>query len=104
MENLRSRPYSEVMSDANLTQSPPKSSFKFILTFILIGISFVVTLVSIYIPRTILWYFDPPTPMGVSCTPSIHWALDRLLTSQLISIGVGAVLGLLVGLKFRKSV
>jgi hypothetical protein len=69
----------------------------------IIGILLSVTVASIYIPRTILWYFDPPTSMGVSCTPSIHWALDRLLNTQLISIGVGAVLGLAVGLKFRKK-
>jgi hypothetical protein len=91
------------MSDANLTQTPPKSSFKFIMTLMVIGILFSVTVASIYIPRTILWYFDPPASMGVSCTPSIQWALDRLLHIQLVSIGIGALLGLLIGLKFRKK-
>ena len=61
------------------------------------------TVVSIYMPRMILWYFDPPTSLGISCSPSIHWALDRLLKGQLFSLVVGAVLGLLVGFKFRKK-
>ena len=91
------------MSDDKLTHSAPKSSFKFITTFMVAGVLLSVTLVSIYIPRTILWYFDPPTPMGVSCTPSIRWALDRLLTTQLISVGIGALLALLLGLKLRKK-
>jgi hypothetical protein len=103
MENLYLGPYSGDMSDANLPQTAPKSSFKFVMTLVASGIFVAVTLVSIYMPRTILWYFDPPTPMGVSCSPSIHWALDRLLYGQLVSIGVGAVMGLALGLKFRKK-
>jgi hypothetical protein len=91
------------MSELNLPQAAPKSSAKFIVTLMFAGILAAVTLVSIYMPRTILWYFDPPTAMGVSCTPSIRWALDRLLYSQLVSIAVGAVIGLVLGLKFRKK-
>ena len=71
--------------------------------FIGLGILLSLTLVSIYMPRMILWYFEPPMPMGVSCTSSIRWAVNRLLVAQIYSIGVGAILGLLLGLKFRKN-
>ena len=60
-----------------------------------------VTLVSVYMPRMILWYFDPPTTNGISCAESIRWSLQKLQNAQLISIGVGAVIGFLFGLKFR---
>ena len=83
--------------------SENKSSFKFMLSFMGLGILVALVLVSIYMPRMILWYFEPPMPMGVSCTSSIRWAVDRLLIAQAYSVGVGAVLGLLVGLKFRKK-
>jgi hypothetical protein len=91
------------MSDVILTQAPAKSPFKFILTFVLIGILVVLTVASIFLPRSILWYFDLPTPMGVSCTESVKWGLHRLLMGQMISIGLGAIIGLVVGLKFRKK-
>jgi len=68
----------------------------------IIGVLLCVSLVSMYFPRMVSWYFDPPTPMGVSCTSSIQWAIDKLQKAQLIAIGVGAVLGLVAGLKFRK--
>ena len=93
------------MSDVQIVVPtiPKASPFKFVLTLVGVGILVSVTLVSMYMPRTILWYFDPPTAMGVSCSPSIHWALDRLLYGQITSIGVGAVIGLILGLKFRKK-
>jgi hypothetical protein len=91
------------MNDTNLPQTASKSSFKFIFTWMGVGILASVTLVSIYLPRTILWYFDPPTSNGISCTPSIRWSLDRLLNGQLISLAIGAIIGLAIGFKFRKK-
>jgi hypothetical protein len=80
------------MNDTNLPQTASKSSFKFIFTWMGVGILASVTLVSIYLPRTILWYFDPPTSNGISCTPSIRW-----------SLAIGAIIGLAIGFKFRKK-
>ena len=91
------------MSENNLAQASPQSSFKFISLMVIFGTMTSLALVSIYMPRMILWYFDPPMPMGVSCTSSIRWAVNRLLTAQLVAIAVGAVLGLLLGLKFAKK-
>ena len=91
------------MPETNLPQPIEKSSFKFVSRFVIVGILLTLGLVSIYMPRMILWYFDPPMPMGVSCTSSIRWAISRLLSAQLYSIGVGAIIGLLVGLKLRKK-
>ena len=91
------------MSENNVPQPAQKSSAKFILMFVGLGILVSIALVSFYMPRMILWYFEPPMPMGVSCTGSIRWAVDRLLIAQLYSIAVGAVIGLLVGLKLKKK-
>ncbi|MBC7397726.1 MAG: hypothetical protein H7333_09815 [Bdellovibrionales bacterium] len=91
------------MAENNLAQASPKSASKFILLMTGLGMITTLSLVSIYMPRTILWYFDPPMPNGISCTSSIRWAVDRLLTAQLVSLGVGAVIGLLIGFKFAKK-
>ena len=90
------------MEEVNVPQPAPRSPFKFVLLMIAIGIVTTLAIVSIYMPRMILWYFDPPQPMGITCTSSIRWAVDRLLVTQLYSIGVGAVIGLLIGLKFAR--
>lgn len=91
------------MAENNVAQITSKSPVKFVLVMTLICMVTTLAVVSIYMPRMILWYFDPPMPMGVSCTSSIRWAVDRLLTAQLISLAVGAVIGLLIGLKFAKK-
>jgi hypothetical protein len=95
------------MSSENLSQSPvqlppKKSSTKVVVSMMFLGILVGVTLVSIYMPRVIAWYAEPPSPMGVSCVKSIEWALTRLQTAQMIAVGVGALLGFLIGLRVAK--
>jgi hypothetical protein len=86
----------------NLPQPPQKSSTKFLLSMTLAGVLICVALVSMYFPRMISWYFEPPMPMGVSCTSSIRWAVEQLQMAQIYAILGGAVIGLLLGLKLRK--
>lgn len=90
----------------NLPQQPQnvqKSSTKFVMIMILLGALICVSLVSMYFPKMISWYFEPPMPMGVSCTSSIRWAIEKLQMAQLYAVLVGAVLGFLIGLKFKKK-
>ncbi len=91
------------MPGQNLPQMEKKSSFKFMLTMMGFGMVCAVALVSIYVPRALIWYFEPPMPMGVSCTSSIRWAVDRILWAQLIAVGVGGVLGLFIGSRLRRT-
>jgi hypothetical protein len=89
----------------NLTQQPQitqKSSAKFVVRVTLITTLVCVALVSMYMPRVITWYFEPPMPMGVSCTSSIRSAMDKLQMAQLYAILGGAILGLIIGFKFKK--
>jgi hypothetical protein len=76
---------------------------KKILVFALVGIFASVALVSLYMPQLIEWYFDPPMSMGISCRDSIAWALKRFQWAQLISIGVGALMGAWIGWRFNRS-
>ncbi len=91
------------MSENTVPQPAQKSPVKFVLMFVGLGILISLTVVSIYVPRMILWYFAPPAPMGVSCSESIHWAVDKLINAQIYAVIAGAVLGLLLGLKLKKK-
>ena len=91
------------MSETNLAQPIQKSSFKFLLFFIVLGILISVTCVSLAAPKMIAWYFEPPMSIGISCESSIKWAVTRILMAQLYSVGFGAIIGLMIGLKFRKA-
>lgn len=52
-------------------------------------------------PKVISWYYNPPeTPF--SCAGPVNWALDRMQTTQLIGLLVGAVLGVVVLFAFRR--
>ncbi len=54
-------------------------------------------------PKLILWYFDPPVHTGCTCTEAVGWALARLQMTQLVGLGVGAILGaLILGLMRRR--
>ena len=93
----------------NLSQSPqnaqnsqPKSSAKFVVTMTVVGGLIAVSLVSMYFPKMISWYFEPPTPSGSSCAPSIQWAIEKLQRAQLYAVAAGAVVGMVAGFKFRR--
>ncbi len=92
----------------NLTQSSPiplekKSRVKTALTLLFAGALLGLGLVSIYMPRVIAWYAEPPMPMGVTCTSSIRWALEKMQMAQAYSVAVGGVLGLLIGIKIASK-
>jgi hypothetical protein len=57
-------------------------------------------------PKFIDWYASPFMPQGaqgVTCAPTIQWALSKLLWVQLGASIAGVLLGLVVAIKFRKS-
>jgi uncharacterized membrane protein YfcA len=93
-----------MMTDANLPQSGKKSSAKFILTAMGLGVVITLALVSIYFPRLLTWYIEPPMANGVSCAPTVQWVVDKILMAQLFAVLVGGVIGLWIGARFaRKS-
>jgi hypothetical protein len=85
------------------TSSSGSSSFKRVLVIMIVTVLACVVAVSIYMPKMIAWYAEPPTAVGVSCAPSIRWALDKLQVTQLYAMIVGVVLGLLIGFRFRRK-
>lgn len=76
------------------------------LVFLLISIFACLIGVTLLAPRLINWYATPFIPqgtLGVSCAPTIEWALQKMMWVQAISVGVGAFLGLMLALRFKKS-
>lgn len=63
--------------------------------------AFLVT--SLYMPKFIDWYAAPFMPQGVSCAPSIQWAISKMLWFQLFSITMGTIFGVVVIYKLRKK-
>lgn len=59
-------------------------------------------LVSLAVPPFLDWYATPFLPHA-SCAPSIQWALKKMLWLQMVSVILGAVLGVFILLKFRKK-
>ena len=59
-------------------------------------------LVSFFIPKLIDWVESPFMPQGVSCAPTIQWAIRKLLLFQTGSVIFGALLGVFIIFKFRK--
>jgi hypothetical protein len=50
-------------------------------------------LATLIAPRMLSWYASPPVPIGVSCDPAITWGMSKLILSQTIGLGVGALIG-----------
>ena len=95
------------MNDVNKLSQEPGSSLqknrvKPILFLFILGVLIGLALVSIYMPRVIAWYAEPPMPMGVTCTSSIRWALEKMQRAQLYAIGVGGVFGAFLGYRIGK--
>lgn len=71
-----------------------------ILLFCVVG-SFI--LVTLSMPKFIDWYASPFMPQGVSCAPSIQWAINKMLWFQMASVVMGTVFGVLFIFKFRQK-
>jgi NhaP-type Na+/H+ or K+/H+ antiporter len=74
-----------------------------------VWIVFITTLLSLVgatlvTPRFIDWYaapFMPQGAQGISCAPTIQWALSKFLWVQLGSVVFGLLMGLFFVFKFR---
>jgi hypothetical protein len=55
-------------------------------------------------PRVLAWWFTPPA--GVTLTnaaEAVRWGMDRLVSAQMISLLVGAILGLIAATLLRRK-
>lgn len=75
------------------------------LTSVLVGALLGIILTTWFGPRILTWWFTPPAGvMLTNASEAVRWGMDRLVHAQLISLLVGAVLGLVVGvLLFRRK-
>jgi hypothetical protein len=58
-------------------------------------------------PKLINWYASPFLPQGasgISCAPSIDWAMEKYLFFQLTSLLIGVISGILIAWLLRKKV
>lgn len=57
-------------------------------------------------PKMIAYWYAPPVPSGVAsafnCTDAVSWAMNRLVWTQVIGSGIGAVLGVAAGTLFGR--
>lgn len=60
-------------------------------------------LVSLSMPSFIDWVESPFMPQGVSCAPTVKWAINKMLWFQTASVIFGTVFGVLILYKFRKK-
>lgn len=51
-------------------------------------------------PSLLSWWFEPPVQLGFNCTEPIRWAMQRLITLQLVGSVIGLVFGFLLSLLF----
>jgi hypothetical protein len=62
--------------------------------------------VTLVAPRFIQWYVTPLLPQdsaGVSCAPSVVWAMQKLLIFQTSALILGLILGIVLAIVFRKK-
>jgi apolipoprotein N-acyltransferase len=70
-----------------------------ILTSICVGALAGIVLTTWFGPRILTWWFTPPAGvMLTNASEAVRWGMDRLVHAQLISLLVGALLGLVAGL------
>ncbi len=60
-------------------------------------------LVSYLMPMVIDWVESPFMPQGVSCAPTVKWAINKMLGFQIASVIFGTVFGVLILYKLRKK-
>jgi len=75
-----------------------KSMWRWTIAFSVVGVLFATWIA----PKTIAWYFEPPAALGISCKPSIEWALAKLQYAQIVGLLIGAGSGLILKFIFRK--
>jgi hypothetical protein len=55
-------------------------------------------------PRMIGWYVTPADqPAALSCQAAVVGAMHRLVETQLIGTAIGALVGLILGIVFRRK-
>jgi hypothetical protein len=47
-------------------------------------------------PSLLTWWFQPPVDTPINCTVPITWAMQRLITLQMIGSGIGLFFGLVL--------
>jgi F0F1-type ATP synthase assembly protein I len=73
-----------------------------ILTAVIAGALIGIVLATWLGPRVLTWWFTPPAGvMLTNASEAVRWGMDRLVHAQLISLLVGAILGLVVGILLR---
>jgi hypothetical protein len=55
-------------------------------------------------PAVLKWWFEPPVNTPINCTASMSWAMDRLVSFQMIGSGIGLTIGLVASfILFREN-
>ena len=75
-----------------------------ILTWMCAGALLAVILTTWLAPSVFVWWFTPPAglTMTFDAPKAIQWGMNRLVHAQMISLVVGALLGLVVGVLVRR--
>lgn len=93
------------MDSNSVPQVTQNSSFRYYVIMILLGIMTTTATSSFVAPRVIMWWYDSPapTPVSTACVPAIDWAIRIFQWTQLASLAVGALVGLVVAIRFRRK-
>ena len=73
------------------------------LTVALIGGVIGLILTGFFAPKIISLLFTAPVSFGIQCEPVGHWAMEKLLLSQIIGFLVGMILVFIIKTKFFKE-
>jgi len=90
-----------------LTNRPGPSSLLRVrrtLTYAVVGALLGVVVTTWVGPRVLTWWFTPPAGMMLTnAAEAVRWGMDRLVTAQIISLLIGAVLGLVASVLLRRK-
>jgi hypothetical protein len=68
------------------------------------GVAGVLLILTTWLAPSVLgWWFQPPIPVPISCNEAVTWGVNRLVQSQLVSLGLGAVGGCVLAFFTRKK-
>jgi len=79
-----------------------KKTFGRSIVILLVCIIGCLLIMSFSLPKFIDWVETPFMPQGVSCAPSIQWAIHKMLWFQIGSVILGTILGVFILFKIRK--